>query len=280
MIADELVLYAGCLPATPFRELVEAASSAGFDAISLWPLMYQRALSREGLDTTTMRRLLDDHGMRIVDLDPCGVWLPEQPDDVDAPTMFRSRWQRQQFFEVAGALGVDCLVAVHLGDSEVPDDIAIGGFAGLCDDAAEHGLAVALEFMPFSGVPDLASAVRIVAGADRPNGGIVLDLCHFARSGGSDADLASLPQGVVRSIQLGDGPDEAPADLRDEAMFHRALPGQGDFRLAARLALLAAGDVRACIGPELFQRGFSERPAAVVAADLMAATRAVLEAAG
>ena len=276
-VADELVLYAGCLPATPFREYVDAAASAGFDAITIWPLMYQRALSREGLDAATMRRLVEDSGLRIADLDPCGVWLPEPPaGDADGPAMFRSRWQRHQFFEAAEALGVSCLTAVELAGVAVEHEVAVAGFAALCDDAAEHGLVVALEFMPFSGIPDLAAALAIVGDADRPNSGIVLDLCHFTRSRGDADSLARIPPGRVVSIQLGDGPLDEPADLRDEAMFHRALPGQGAFALAERLAALGDAGVRAGVGPELYQRGFSERPADVVAADLMAATRSVL----
>ena len=276
-VADELVLYAGCLPATPFREYVRAAASAGFDAITIWPLMYQRALSREGLDAATMRRLVADSGLRIADLDPCGVWLPEPPAGTDdSPAMFRSRWERHQFFDAADALGVSCLTAVELAGRPVDRDVAVEGFAALCDDAAEHGLAVALEFMPFSGIPDLAAALAIVGGAGRPNGGIVLDLCHFARSGRDASALAGIPPELVLSIQLGDGPIEAPADLRDEAMFHRALPGQGAFALADRLAVLRDAGVRTRVGPELYQRGFSERSADVVAADLMVATRTVL----
>ena len=37
-VADELVLYAGCLPATPFREYVTAAASAGFVSEGKRPL--------------------------------------------------------------------------------------------------------------------------------------------------------------------------------------------------------------------------------------------------
>jgi hypothetical protein len=89
-VARELVLYAECLPATPFRELVGAAAAAGFDAITTWPLIYRRAQSREGLDPSTMRRIAEDAGIRITDIDPCGDWLPASAgdDDDDGPTQF------------------------------------------------------------------------------------------------------------------------------------------------------------------------------------------------
>lgn len=273
--ASGLILYAGCLPAAPFRDYVAAAQSAGFEGISMWPLTYRRALSREGLDPATMRSIAADAGLRITDLDPVGDWLPTPTGD-DVPALFRSVWSRHEFLACAADLSIECLTAVQLTPDPVPHDVAVSGFARLCDDAAEHGLRVQLEFMPFSGVPDLHTAVAIVHDAERPNAGVLFDVCHFVRSGGTLADLAVLPPALVTSIQLGDGVTTPPHDLRDEAMFQRSLPGDGSFDVPGILRGLAEHGVRAAVGPEVYRRGFSERPPSDVAADLMAATRRVL----
>jgi sugar phosphate isomerase/epimerase len=277
-VASELVLYAGCLPATPFRDLVDAAAWAKFDALTLWPLIYRRAQSREGLDPPTMRRMVEDAGLHITDLDPCGDWIPATTaaDGEEVPKPFRSVWSRHDFFDAAAALGADCIAAVHLAGGDIDHDQAVTGFVELCDDAAEHGLRVALEFMPFSGIPDAGAAWRIVGEADRPNGGMLLDLCHLTRSGGHPAVLASVPADRIFGIQIGDGPFDTPADLRDEAMFHRQLPGEGAFGVREHLEALGARGVRTRVGPEVYQRGFSERHPRDVATDLMAATRRVL----
>jgi len=274
-VATDLVLYAGCMPAAPFRDYVAAAAEAGFDAITMWPLIYRRAQSREGLTPATMRMIVDDAGLRITDLDPVGDWLPAPPGD-EAPPMFRSVWRRHQFLECATALGIGHLTAVQLTPDPVRHEVAVEGFATLCDDAAEHGLHVQLEFMPFSGLSDLPSALRVLLDADRPNSGLLLDVCHFVRSGGTPAQLAVLPPALVRSVQLGDGASAAPPDLRDEAMYHRQLPGDGEFGVTAVLADLAARGVRCAVGPEVYRRGFSERAPTLVAADLMDSTRRVL----
>ena len=157
--------------------------------------------------------------------------------------------------------------------SDLPE---ISWFAALCDDAAEHGLKVALEFMPFSGVADLAAAMRIVSGADRPNSGVLFDVCHFVRSGGSITEIDATAAARIASIQIGDGLRHCPADLRDEAMFGRLSPGDGDFGVATLLAALRDRGVSARIGPEVYRRGWSERAPDLVASDLMAATRSVL----
>jgi sugar phosphate isomerase/epimerase len=273
--ASELVLFAGSMPATPFRDLVAAAASAGFDALSLWPLMYRRAQSREGLDPATMRAVADDAGVRVTDLDPCGDWLPASADGA-GEGIFRADWGRQQFFDAAAVLGADTLVAVHLTGGSVDHAAAVDGFATLCDDAAAHGMRVALEFMPFSGIPDLASGWSIVAEADRPNGGLVLDVAHYVRSGRGDDLLATIPPERIYSVQLADGPVVAPADLVDEAMYHRAPPGEGGFGVATLLATLAARGVRARVGPELYRSSWADATPEAVARRLMAATLAVL----
>ena len=55
-------------------------------------------------------------------------------------------------------------------------------FAGLCDRVGPE-LTVALEFMPYSGVPDLATTGRILRDAGRANGAVIVDVWHWARGG-------------------------------------------------------------------------------------------------
>lgn len=275
-VATELVLYAGCMPAAPFRDYVSAAAGAGFEAITIWPLMYRRALSRENLTAATMRSIATDAGLSMLDLDPIGVWMPgaDKGDAVSAG--MRSVWERHEFFDCAEALGLESLVAVHLGSDPVDMEVAIEGFATLCDEAAEHGLTVGLEFMPFSGIPDADSALHILEGAGRPNGGLVFDLWHLHRSGGDNSIIGRLPVEELFCLQLSDGPADAPADLLDEASWHRQTPGEGSFGLAEDLRVFAEAGVRTRVGPELYRRGFSERDPQVVAKELMAATLRVL----
>jgi sugar phosphate isomerase/epimerase len=282
-VASELVLYAGCMAAAPFREYIAAASSAGFDAVTVWPLMYRRAISREGLDPRSMRTILDDVGVRVTDLDPCADWIPAPSRETAAggPAMFRSVWDRRDFFEAASALGSDTLVAVDLeGDPADADrfvhEMAVEGFAGLCDDAAEHGMRVALEFMPFSRIKSLTMGWEVVEQAGRANGGLVVDTCHLARGGWDPALLASIPADRIYAIQISDVPTAAPVDLRDESVYHRLIPGEGALDLGHMLSVLESSGVCTRVGPELYRPVWSQRAPADVARDLAAATRALL----
>jgi sugar phosphate isomerase/epimerase len=274
--APHLTFMAGCLPRTPFRTQVVAASAAGFDSITIWPNIWRHARRRDSLTLAGMRAMLDDAGLKLTDVDACFDWVPNAstPGVLHGP--MRRRIPRQEFFEVAVALGGTTVVAVHLTDAGLVPDRDLEGFAALCDDAAGHGLRVALEFFPFSNVPDLRTAWNIVSRAGRPNGGLVMDIWHYVRSGRDDELLARIAPDRIYTVQLSDGPAEAPDDLVSEAMYRRMLPGDGEFGVAAFLSLLDQLGVRAPCGPELYSPAFEERPAAAVMGDLYRATREVL----
>ena len=54
--------------------------------------------------------------------------------------------------------------------------------AAVSDLASRYGLRAVLEFFPWTVVPDLGAAVRIVEAAERPALGILVDTLHFNRS--------------------------------------------------------------------------------------------------
>jgi len=265
-IAERLTFMAGCLPRTPFRDLVEAAAQAGFDSMTLWPNVWRHALGKEGLTLADMRAMLEHNGLVLTDVDSYGGWTPGAAPKVPV----------EEFFEVCTALGGSTLIAVH-GGAALDVHRETEGFARLCDQAAARGLRVALEFVGFSPLCDVATAWKIVTGADRPNGGITLDVAHHMRSTRDDAALRAVDPAKAYTVQLCDGPDRAPADLSDEARYHRALPGTGDFNVRGFVRTLAAMGVRASVGPELYQSSFQSRPPLDVMRELMSATRKVLE---
>lgn len=116
-----------------------------------------------------------------------------------------------------------------------PDEARLtAAFAAFCAAAAPFGLTGDLEFMPWTAVPDLAAAIRVVRGAAQPNGGILVDALHFDRSGSRIADLAGVPRSWLHYWQLCDAPAERPATT--EGLLHtaraaRLLPGEGGIDL-------------------------------------------------
>jgi sugar phosphate isomerase/epimerase len=137
--------------------------------------------------------------------------------------------------DVAAGAGASYVITV-CHESRPPPP---AGLAALCDLAADRGLAISLEFMPFSGVPTIADAVRLVEAADRENLGFVLDTWHWTRQpGGPDlATLRSIPPERIHLFQLNDTAAVPGEDLRLETL-DRLLPGEGTADIRGLAAVL------------------------------------------
>ena len=263
---------AGSLPRTPLRELIPMAGAAGFDALSLWPNAWRHARQRDGLGPADMAELLGEHGMQAPIVEAVDDWRPA------GSTGFPSTG-RTEAIEVALAVGAPTLATAHAVGGDLDLDRDADAFGWLCDDAAEHGLRVALEFVPFTAVPDIGTALALLRRADRPNAGLVVDLWHLARSGRPATDLKAIAPELVLAVQLADGPATPSDDLLDEATYHRRAPGAGDLPLAEGIATLQALGVEAPVGPEVYVADWADRPAEW-AEQLYAATTNVLALAG
>jgi len=216
-------------------QLVEIASACGYDHVGIrllpatpggvaYPLMDDEAALRE-----TLARL-DATGVTVADLEVVAF----RPDTEVAAF--------SALFEAGARLGAKhILVAAY---DPMLDRFA-DRFAAFCEAAAPYGLSADLEFMPWTAVPDLATARRIVERVGKPNAGVLVDALHFDRSGSSIDDLAKLPAGRLHYWQLCDGPAERPAtteELMLAARTERMFPGEGGIDLVA-LARAMPGDI-------------------------------------
>jgi sugar phosphate isomerase/epimerase len=141
-------------------------------------------------------------------------------------------------FEVGQRLGAQ--VVNVIGDDPEPARLA-ASYAALCDAAAPFGLSCDIEFMPWSAVPDVAAAHRVLAAVQRPNVGVLVDALHFSRSASTLADVAALPREWIHYGQICDGTLPGPATregLIHDARCERLLPGEGDIDLRGLFAQL------------------------------------------
>jgi sugar phosphate isomerase/epimerase len=242
---DDLVLCAGTLARASFRERVQAAVAGGYRGLSLFPSDVRRA-REEGLDAATMRGLLDEHELEVAELDPLMTWLP----GVD-PGPFAS--DEDEFYEIAesiGGRGINCVVFAR---DPLPRDLIIERFADLCDRAAERGLLMHLEFMPWTQIATALDALAIVEGAGRENGGIMFDTWHHFRGPVPDEELAAkVPGARIQAVQLDDAPRQAEENLVEETLHRRLIPGDGDIDLSRILRWLRDSGSPAPLGIEVF----------------------------
>ncbi len=213
-----------------FTEVIDAAEHNGFRRITANPAQVLRA-EREGATGAALRQRLDDVGITCTMLDALPGVLPGLRSDLPPSTIFGSTPAEQpppeRCFEIAEVLGIRLLNVTHYGgEPAVGVSRLADALAEVGDRAHEHAMEISLEFIPGTGVPDLATAHAVVRAADAGNVGILLDVFHHARSGGTVEDVRRLPQGSIRAVQLSDR-IEPPAGSAYVPMRGRLLPGYG-----------------------------------------------------
>ena len=206
--------------------LIDVAAACGYDYVGIrllpamaggiaYPLMEDEA----GLKETLAR--LDATDITVADLEVVAF----RPETEIASFV--------AFFETGARLGAkNILIAAYDPDLTRFTD----RYAAFCEAAAPYGLTADLEFMPWTYVPDLATANKIVAQAGQPNAGVLVDALHFDRSNSSIAELARVPAHRLHYWQLCDGPAERPATTEEmihAARYERMFPGEGGIDLVS-----------------------------------------------
>ena len=154
-------------------------------------------------------------------------------------------------------------------------------FAHLCELARDAGTAVIIEMMPFTNVDTIDRALAIVAGADQPNGGILLDIWHVARGGIPYDEIETIPARFLKGVELDDADADVVGPLFDDTRFRRTLPGEGSFDVPAFLrAVHAAGFDAPYHGVEIISESYRRQPLDVMARTSFDATMRQLELAG
>ena len=214
-------------------QAVRLASKLGYDALGLRifdaapggafaPLIEDAALIAE------TRRALQETGVGAFDVEIVRLGAGFEVESVGP------------FLECCAALGAK---AVLVAGDDPDEGRLVDSFAAFAAAAAPYGLTVNLQFMPWTRVPDAKTAVRVVKRAGEGNGRVLVDALHFARSGGSLADIAAISRARLGYAQICDAPVAAPTTT--EGLIHAArhkrwLPGDGGIDLVGLFAALPA----------------------------------------
>ena len=265
------MLCAGTLAQASFDERVAAATAGGYRGVSFFPSDIRRARA-EGQDDATLRAKLADAGLEVAELDPLMTWLP----GVEAvPGPFETT--EDECYEIAESIGGRSINCVVFAPAPIEQEVIVESFGALCDRAAERGLLVHLEFMPWTQIATALDALEIVDGAGRPNGGIMLDTWHHFRGPVSDDELiATVPGERILAVQLDDAPRDAEPNLVEETLHRRRVPGDGDIDLPRLLRFLQDSGSPAPLGVEVFCEDLFSLPPEEVAVRCADGVRGVL----
>ena len=209
--------------ATP-SQLVEAAASAGFDYGGMW---VERDDWSPGM-TRQIRQQLHDTQVPLLDVEV--AWIMPGPSD---PWLC-------ELVEIGAELGAPNLLCV----SSDPDRAStIAKFQEMVNRAEGTGLRVNLEFGLFTEVKTIHEATSILREIEGDAKGLLVDTLHWARSGGTAADLGAIPREWLGYAQPCDAPADPP-DLADpeaiieDALDRRCALGTGGLPLAEMIDAL------------------------------------------
>ena len=109
----------------------------------------------------------------------------------------------------------------------------------LAEQAAAHGTRVAIETMPFSAIATVPMGAEIVAAADHPAAGLLVDAWHVFRAGTTLAELrTALPPSMIFGVELNDAAPDVVGTLFEDTVKRRLLCGEGSFDLTGLVAVL------------------------------------------
>ena len=204
----------------PPPEMVRVAARTGYRTVGLrlirvtdttpgYPLMHDPAMMR------ATKAAMADTGAGVLDVEFVKI-----TPDIDVASL-------EPFLAAGAELG-----ARHVITAPYDPDLArlADRLGAISDLAARYGLRAVLEFFPWTVVPDLRTAARVVEATGRPEIGILLDTLHFDRSGSTVEQLDRVPASRLPFVHVCDAPvreSYTTEELLHAGRAERLPPGEG-----------------------------------------------------
>jgi sugar phosphate isomerase/epimerase len=264
-----LALHTWSLDNTPLAEAIAAAKTGGFDAIELRRIDFVRCHDR-GLANEAVIDLVHEQGMPVHMLGCEYGWV------------FAEGAEREHLFDVLeqsceDAVALDCpVIMVAPGQNVGPMSRAVENLKRGADICGKYGLTLAVEFNSQHAVLNGIAPLReLLAGAGRPNAGMLLDAYHLERAGLGGRSFADVAPEEIAAFQYSDVPvTPVPEGVKRPA--DRLPPGRGRVRWLDVFALLREKGFTGYLSYEAPNPDAWARPPVEVCREAAQATRALL----
>ena len=182
LVLCNAALVGGSLEVTPeqLKTIVDATAEAGFRGVSLWAFHHLAAVEA-GANPEQVRAWHRDRGLSVPIVESLLGWEGGDKAAIDAqciPTL-----------DVATFYGATNVAGVVMSPSLESMDAAAEGLGYVSKLAADRGLDICIEWLPWTGLPDIKSIWKLIQSVGADNVGIVFDTWHWLRQpGGPDLE--------------------------------------------------------------------------------------------
>ncbi|HVN34999.1 MAG TPA: sugar phosphate isomerase/epimerase family protein [Casimicrobiaceae bacterium] len=252
------VALGGTLP-----EKLEAAAAAYFDGVEVYE---PNLRSYEGT-ARDVGRIAADLGLTIDLFQPLRDF-----EGVPDAELRRNLDRADAAFDVMGELDANLLLVCSNTAESASGDVerAATQLFQLAERGAQRGIRIGYEALAWGRhVFRFDQAYRIVARANHPNLGVILDSFHTLVRPEGWSGIAEVPASRIFFLQLGDAPrmEGDPLSIRRN---HSRLPGHGDLDVAGFLRAVLATGYSGNLSIEIFNEQTKESPKATARAGMSA----------
>jgi 2-keto-myo-inositol isomerase len=266
-LRERLALHTWTLDTTPLPDALRAARAAGWPAVELRRIDFARA-AEAGQSADSVLDLVRASGLTVACVGGQLGWM-----FVDGPERARLLAAMAESCRWARALGASTVMSpADLGEGDVARAAAAVREVG--DLGAAHGVRIALE--PPSQAAQLNSVDRlreVIARANHPSCGLLLDAYHLHRGGGGLRAVEDLDASEIAYVQFSDVP---ASGLQPGQTLDRLPPGQGVVPFREFFRLVADTGYPGHCSYEAPNPAAWARDPEAVAREALSATRAVL----
>ena len=268
-LTNRIGLHSWTLDTTPLADVLRIARETGYNAVELRHADFVRSIEA-GMSDDEVLAMIRASGVKVSCVGLETGMLFAQGDE-------QKRLLASMDEMCARAAALDCKVMMVAPGSNPATTVkdAARNFAAGCEIAGKHGLRCALEFGSRHPVVNrLAVAREIVALANQPNAGLLIDTYHAQCVGDGGRGFEDVPAADIIAFQFSDAP---PGPMTGAGIpLDRLPPGKGVVRWREVLQLLMEKGYDGYINYEAPNPALWSRPPAEVAREGVTSIRALI----
>ena len=209
------------------RTRIETVAACGYTGFGLtWEDL---VVAGDTVGLSTVASMLGDNGITTVQLERINDWWTSGEQRQESDRI------RRILFDAAPILGVDNIkVGADDDGNPVDYDHLCASFDALATDAAQVGVKIGYENVPWALIAGTEESIRFITDVANPNGGFIVDIWHAQRGGTPYQVIPELlPLKYMVGVELDDGFAESRGKGLQDTFDNRLVCGTGDFDVPA-----------------------------------------------